>query len=37
MFRKVIVVYSENHKKPINTVCGHIAEELNGTAGSACS
>jgi len=25
MFREIIAVYSENHAKTINTLCGHIS------------
>jgi hypothetical protein len=33
LFKKIIAVYSENHTKPINTLCGQSAELLNVKAG----
>jgi hypothetical protein len=33
LFKEIIAVYSENHKKPINTVCGKNAELLTDEAG----
>jgi hypothetical protein len=32
-FREIIIVYSENHMKPIITPCGQSAEFLNVKAG----
>jgi hypothetical protein len=29
LFREIIAVYSENHMKPISTLCGQSAEVLN--------
>jgi hypothetical protein len=28
LFREIIIVYSENHTKPMNTLCGQNAELL---------
>jgi hypothetical protein len=33
LFREIITVYSENHKQPINTLCGQNAEILNVEVG----
>jgi hypothetical protein len=33
LFEEIIVVYSENHMKPINTLCGQNAELLIVKAG----
>jgi CRISPR/Cas system-associated protein Csm6 len=33
LFRKIIAVYSENHTKPLNTMCGQNAELLIVKAG----
>jgi hypothetical protein len=37
MFRGIIVVHYDNHKKPINTLCGQNAELLNVEAGGTYS
>jgi hypothetical protein len=37
LFREIIAVYSENHMKPINTLCGKNAELLTVKAGGAYS
>jgi hypothetical protein len=29
LFKEIIAVYSENHTKPINTLCGQNIELLN--------
>jgi hypothetical protein len=29
LFKKIIALYSENHTKPLNTICGQNAELLN--------
>jgi hypothetical protein len=34
LFKEIIAVYSENHMKPINTLCGQNAELLIVKAGS---
>jgi hypothetical protein len=36
-FREIITVYSENHVKPIHTLCGQNAQLLNDEAGGAYS
>jgi hypothetical protein len=33
LFREITAVYSENHMKPINSLCGHNAELLIVKAG----
>jgi hypothetical protein len=33
LFREIITVYSGNHAKPINTLCGQNAELLNVKVG----
>jgi hypothetical protein len=33
MFREIIIVYSENHMKPMNTLRGQSEELLNVTVG----
>jgi hypothetical protein len=33
LFKGIITVYSENHMKPMNTLCGQKAELLNVKAG----
>jgi hypothetical protein len=37
MFQEIIAVYSENHTKPINTLCGQNTELLNIKAGGTYS
>jgi hypothetical protein len=37
LFREIIVVYSENHMKHINTRCGKNAEFFNVKAGGTYS
>jgi hypothetical protein len=37
LFREIIAVYSENHTKPINTLCGQNAELLDVKTGGAYS
>jgi hypothetical protein len=37
LFKEIIAVYSENHMKPINTLCGQKAELLNDNAVGAYS
>jgi hypothetical protein len=37
LFREIIPVYSENHMKPINTLCGQNAELLNVKVGGTYS
>jgi hypothetical protein len=29
LFKEIIAAYSENHKKPINTLCGESADVMN--------
>jgi hypothetical protein len=37
LFREIIAVYSENHTKPIDTLCGNNAELLIVKAGGTYS
>jgi hypothetical protein len=37
LFREITVVYSENHTKHINTLCGQNAEVFIVKAGGTCS
>jgi hypothetical protein len=37
LFKEIIAVYSENHAKPINTLCGHNSELSNVKVAGACS
>jgi hypothetical protein len=37
MFRELNTVYSKNHTKSINTLCGKNTELLNVKGGGACS
>jgi hypothetical protein len=37
LFKEINTVYSENHTKPINTLCGENAELLNVKAGGTQS
>jgi hypothetical protein len=37
LFGEIIAVYSENHTKPINALCGKNAELLNVEAGDTYS
>jgi hypothetical protein len=36
LFREIIAVYSDNHTKPTNTLCGQNAESLVAKSGSIC-
>jgi hypothetical protein len=36
LYREIIVVYSGNHTKPINTLYGKYAKVLNVKAGCKC-
>jgi hypothetical protein len=36
LFKKINAFYSENHTKPINTLCGQNAELLTDKAGGTC-
>jgi hypothetical protein len=35
LFKEIITVYSENHMKPINTLCGQNVELLTAETGVA--
>jgi hypothetical protein len=37
LFKEIILVYSEDHTKPINTFCGENAEMFIVKAGGTCS
>jgi hypothetical protein len=37
LFREIIAIYSENHMKPINTLCGQNVELVNVWAGGTYS